>query len=277
MFGYVEKFFPEVVERIRRLPAAIKVALVLLLAVSPLVASHAAAASATVASLLGQRYSLSGSVILFSAVAFLVTVPVALLLINILRSRSTLVTFCRQWTHFDGHFSLLYLRIEVYLLRDKNSGSGFDSPEWQEIEPMLPEYSRLRGRLRKLLFLLDEGRLIIRRVPAWEQLCRKNPVLTENGYRTPFSFLLSLGNPIAAVNLDGQTVWSALHTAKEYLELLSYKNRALHKAVAEVRKSESANIRQGGTKPFPSWRLTRAWSRRRGKRAAAHAQAVSRI
>jgi len=137
MFGYVEKFFPEVVERIRRLPAAIKVALVLLLAVSPLVASHAAAASATVASLLGQRYSLSGSVILFSAVAFLVTVPVALLLINILRSRSTLVTFCRQWTHFDGHFSLLYLRIEVYLLRDKNSGSGFDSPEWQEIEPML--------------------------------------------------------------------------------------------------------------------------------------------
>ena len=94
-------------------------------------------------------------------------------------------------------------------------------------------------------FLLDKGRLIIRRVPAWEQLCRKNPVLTENGYRTPFSFLLSLGNPIAAVNLDGQTVWSALHTAKEYLELLSYKNRALHKAVAEVRKSESANIRQG--------------------------------
>ena len=117
---------------------------------------------------------------------------------------------------------------------------------------MLPEYWRLRGRLRKLLFLLDEGRLIIQRVPAWEELRRKNPVLTENEYRTPFSFLLNLGNPIAAVNLDGQTVWAALHIAEEYLEPLSYQNRALQKAVAEVRQSESVSIQQRESNHSPA-------------------------
>jgi hypothetical protein len=242
MFSYLEKFFPDLIERIRRLPATVKVVIAVVLALSPIVASRAPAIFAAISSLLDRQYSLSGSVVFIGALALLMVVPAAHYIAAIHRPRSTLVSFCREWTRFSSHFFLLYVRIEVYLLRDKSS--GFDSREWREIEPMLPEYWRLRGRLRKLLFLVDEGSLMIQRVPAWEDLRRKNPVLPENEYRTPFSFLLNVGNPIAAVNLDGQTVWAALHIAAEYLELLSYKHRAVQRAIAEARKPAMANIEQ---------------------------------
>jgi hypothetical protein len=242
MFSYLEKLFPDLIERIRRLPTAVKVAIALLLALSPIAASRAPATLAAITSLLDRQYSLSGSVVVLGALAFFMAVPAAYFIIAVLRPRSNLVAFCREWTHFSSQFFLLYLRIEVYLLRDKSS--GFDSREWREIEPMLPEYWRLRGRLRKLLFLVNEGQLIVQRVPAWEDLRKDNPVLTEGDYRTPFSFLLNLGNPIAAVNLDGQTVWAALHIADEYLELLSYKHRVLQKVVARERNSDSSSIQQ---------------------------------
>ena len=84
MLGYIEKFFPELVERIRRLPAAIKVALALVLALGPLVASRIPATFAAVASLLDQRYSVSGLVIILTALAFLMVVPAAHFLVTVL-------------------------------------------------------------------------------------------------------------------------------------------------------------------------------------------------
>jgi hypothetical protein len=39
MFTYLEKFFPDLIERIRRLPPTVKVLLAVLLAVSPIAAS----------------------------------------------------------------------------------------------------------------------------------------------------------------------------------------------------------------------------------------------
>jgi hypothetical protein len=81
-------------------------------------------------------------------------------------------------------------------------------------------------------------------VPAWEELRRKNPDVAESEYRTPFSFLLNVGNPIAAVNLDGQTVWAALHIAQEYLDILSYKHRSVHRVLQEARKPATESIEQ---------------------------------
>lgn len=242
MFTYLEKFFPDLIERIRRLPPAVKVLLAALLAVSPIAASFGPAILEIVSPLLAKQYGLSGSAIILGALALLMVVPVGQLIVAILRPRSTLVTFCRDWSRFSSHFFLLYLRIEVYLLRDKTP--AIDSKEWREIEPMLPEYWRLRSRLRKLLFLVDETRLIIQRVPAWEELRRKNSDLAETEYRTPFSFLLNVGNPIAAVNLDGQTVWAALHIAQEYLEILSYKHRSVHRVLQQARKPATESIEQ---------------------------------
>jgi hypothetical protein len=242
MFTYIEKFFPDLIERVRRLPSAVKVLVAVLLAASPIVASLGPAILAVIGPLLGQQYGLSGSAIILGAVTLLLVVPVAQIIATMLRPRSTLVNFCRDWTQFSDHFFLLYLRIEVYLLRDKNS--AIDSKEWREIEPMLPEYWRLRGRLRKLLFLVDEAQLMIQRVPAWEELRRKSPDLAENDFRTPFSFLLHVGNPMAAVNLDGQTVWAALHIAQEYLEVLSYKHRSVHRVLLQAGKPATGNVEQ---------------------------------
>jgi hypothetical protein len=75
MLSYIEKFFPELVERIRRLPASIRVALAVLLALSGLVASRTPAVFAAGAPLLDQRYSVSGSLILLTVMAFLIVVP----------------------------------------------------------------------------------------------------------------------------------------------------------------------------------------------------------
>jgi hypothetical protein len=242
MFTYIEKFFPDLIERIRRLPPALKILLVVLLAASPIVASLVPAALAIIGPLLAKQYSLGGSAIIVGAVILLMVVPVVQIIAAMLRPRSTLVKFCREWTQFSDHFFLLYLKIEVYLLRDKNS--AIDSKEWREIEPMMPEHWRLRGRLRKLLFLVDETRLMIQRMPTWEELRRNNPDLAENDFRTPFSFLLHIGNPIAAVNLNGKTVWAALHIAQEYLEILAYKHRSVQKALLQARKPATVNIEQ---------------------------------
>jgi|GEM_PF-3600204 len=242
MFSYIEKFFPDLIERIRRLPPAVKILLVVLLATSPIVGSLGPAMLAVIGPLLTKQYSLSGSVMIIGSVILVMSAPVVQVIARMLRPRSTLVNFCREWIQFSDHFFLLYLRIEVYLLRDKSS--AINSKEWRDIEPMLPEYWRLRGRLRKLLLLVDETRLMIQRVPAWEELRRKNPDLAENDFRTPFSFLLNVGNPIAAVNLDGQSVWAALHITQEYLEILSYKHRSVHKALLRARKPATGNVEQ---------------------------------
>ena len=129
MFTYIEKFFPDLIERVRRLPPAVKVLVAVLLAASPIVASLGPAILAVIGSLLGQQYGLSGSAIILGAVTLLMVVPVAQIIAAMLRPRSTLVNFCRDWTRFSDHFFLLYLRIEVYLLRDKNS--AIDSKEWR--------------------------------------------------------------------------------------------------------------------------------------------------
>ena len=160
--------FFHLIQRIRHLPAAVKIAIAVALALSPIAASRAPETLAAITYLLDRHYTLSGSVVVLGALAFFMVVPAAHFIATVLRPRSTMVAICREWTRFSSHFFLLYLRIEVYLLRDK--GPGFDSREWQEIEPMLPEYWRLRGRLRKLLFSVDEGKLTVQRVPAWEDL-----------------------------------------------------------------------------------------------------------
>lgn len=237
MLDYLDKLFPAIFERLRRLPIAIKIALLLILALSPLAAAHIPDGIAVGRAFLGHEFTLSG---LSIAIGILVCVLLVLLIyyvVSLLRDRSRLATFSREWTLYSSHYFLLYTHIEVYLLSDSTTECG--ASEWGQLESLLPEYRRLRSRVRQSFFLLGEERVMIQKVPAWEELRRTTAVLNENDFRTPFSFLLNFGNPLAAVNLYGQAVWAALQIADEYLELLSYKNRAVHKMMAEADASHT--------------------------------------
>src|SRR5688572_12781042 len=98
MFSYLEKFFPDLIERIRRLPPAVKIAIAVILALSPIAASRAPETLAAIIYLLERHYTLSGSVVVLGALAFFMVVPAAHFIATILRPRSTLVAFCREWT-----------------------------------------------------------------------------------------------------------------------------------------------------------------------------------
>ena len=91
-------------------------------------------------------------------------------------------------------------------------------------------YWAFQKQLSELLRLVGEDALAVSADHDFKDLKAESRYLARRGYGTPFSFLLGLGNPIAAVNLHGDEIWAALNISREFVEQLTYKHRYVKKA-----------------------------------------------
>jgi hypothetical protein len=92
----------------------------------------------------------------------------------------------------------------------------------------IKEWHQRREVLRELLYLASEENLIMKDVPDWQRLKRQEQYIEEGDYKTPFSFILDFGNPVAMINLHGGAVWSAWHISQEFIENLSWQYPSLN-------------------------------------------------
>ena len=87
----------------------------------------------------------------------------------------------------------------------------------------------MRRKVRELVFLIGEDNLIIKKIPDWEKLVKENECLSDDQYKSPFSFMTEFNNPVYAVNKFGKPLWDALHISEEFIEYLTYRHQFLKK------------------------------------------------
>lgn len=127
---------------------------------------------------------------------------------------SEIMEFVREWLAFSQFFFLFFNQIDCFV-RFK------ESEKFPENE--IREWHDRRWKLRELLYHCCEDNLVIKEVPDWERLKRDENYIVDNGYKTPFSFMLDFGNPVRMINMHGSAIWSAYHIASEFIEILSWK------------------------------------------------------
>lgn len=245
MFDYLEKFFPELIPSIRRMHPAKRVALVLLLVTIPAIAGYAYNKRAEILALLAQNYIFPGYVVATILVAMPIAAALIALTLQARARRSRLAQFCSQWEKFRQFFLVFFTQIEGWLLHH----GGLPRPNskaWDDAVQMMNEYNEYAehcANLRRLLFLVGEQNLIVKRVPHWEELKREHEVIREGEYDTPFSFLLDIRNPVGSVNHYGAAIWGALHLSSEFVEYLAYKHAHLQKIIG-ARQEERVHAKR---------------------------------
>ena len=230
MLEQIEKIFPGFLMRLRRLPLVAKVALLIAILIgAPALAwvyDHWAIVNAWLQR--EMRIPLYG--LFLAALACGVIVVSVPLLAQGARVRRDLRRFLTEWLEFKEEFELLCIRIDSYLIRDREAKNGMS--ELDDLLPSVREYRQRRGRLRALIFRIGEQHLVPLRSLRWEALKAKSIRFREGEYLTPFSFLVDLGNPIAEWNHHHDEIWETLHLADEFVEYLCLKYPALKKLAA---------------------------------------------
>ena len=226
MFEQIEKVFPGFLTRIRQFPAIARAALVLMILTGPAgLAWFYTRVSGN--AWLRRELRIPPNIVLIAAILL------ALICISLgwlrhqTNTRRKLQKFLADWLEFRDSFFLLCVRIDAYLIKERNSSRSWeeDLKELRKLLPAISEYWSLRGRLREDVFRVGEEHLCANRSVRWDALKKKNPFLSEHA--TPFSFLLDRGQPIAEWNLHHDQIWEALFITDEFVEYLRFRHPAL--------------------------------------------------
>lgn len=224
LFSDLEKLIPEAIEFVRTL--SLRKRLLILLA---LVGGSGASTAAYKyrESILGLlRTKTEQPIYLFLLVALVSTllVPGFLLYRKLMARRSLMLRFAETWLQYKELLELLMLEIDVYLLdqNDQNKNLSLN-----KLLPGIKEYHQQRSKLREMLFFIGEGNLAITKNHHWQELKTEYEIFKSRDYQTPFSFLVDLGNPVAATNLHGKEIGEAVAISDQFIEYLSYKHKGI--------------------------------------------------
>jgi hypothetical protein len=145
---------------------------------------------------------------------------------------NSIADFVREWLDFEDFFLVFFIEVDTSI-RD------LEKKDWlsEERTSKVREWHRRRGVLRELLYLAGEDNLILQDVPDWQRLKRQEQYSEEGNYKTPFSFILDFVNPMAMINLHGNTVWAAWHISKEFIEVLSWQYPKIKEILTRARSA----------------------------------------
>ena len=121
-------------------------------------------------------------------------------------------------------------------------------PEFEDLAPDIEEWAGRIRKLRELLFRVGEENLIVQPIPSWIDLATSDDYIKRLGYRTPFSYLLDMRNPIGFVNHHLNASWGSIWISYEYLEFLSYRYEDVKRVMKETTSSgyyERQSLREG--------------------------------
>jgi len=216
MLQYLTTFFPDYVDKIRKLSISKKILTVSLLVSLPFILAY----RKFIHQLLLSSVSINGYSILMLFI-------IVLALINLKKKskRKLLVSFVKEWVTFSKNFEMIYFLTDIWLHRGEEKKDDL----WDKMVPYLEKHWPAREKLRELLFLLGENNLLVYENKHWLQLKKEEQLFLERDYNSPFSFLLDLGNPIAEINYHGKAINWSMTIAKEFLEHLMYKYPYLKK------------------------------------------------
>jgi hypothetical protein len=225
MLDQIEKVFPGLLARLRRLPWVARV--VVLLAILAGVPGLAWIYENYRYVDLWLRSELRVPVyaLLLAALGVGALATAARWLGRLTRLRRGLRRFLAAWLDFKSEFELLCIRIDAYLITSRDAPKPLEGLE--ELLPSVSEYWDRRGRLREAIFRVGEDRLKSLRSARWEALKARSALFHERDYLTPFSFLADLRNPIAEWNHHHDEIWQALHLADEFVEHLRFRHPTL--------------------------------------------------
>ena len=109
---------------------------------------------------------------------------------------------------------------------------------------ILEEFHQSKDSLRKQLFLLGEEILITQEIPDWKALKTSSAFIQAQGYKTPFSCILDIKNPVASINLHGDILWMAHNISYEFIEYLSFTNNEIATMLTEQREKNKEILHQ---------------------------------
>jgi len=236
MIDHIERFFPEAIRWVQKLPLVIRILVfIIFLAILALIGYLLKIYPAIISFLLLEIRIPIYSIILIIAgiVLFLGTVA---LIRNSIKGRALLKQFYKEWSEFADFLGFLHVLIESYLLE---KSPRIDSDAAKKVFARIKEYRNRRAKLRQLIFQVGESNLMVQKIPGWENLKQHNPNFKKRDYNTPFSYLLDIVNPIAAINLHGKTVREVYYISFEFMEYLEYKYPFLKKVRIAKEKRET--------------------------------------
>jgi hypothetical protein len=226
MLEYVKTLFPELVEKVKTTKVITRIGILLLILFVLFIWNY----RENVHKILLKEISITGYfVLLFILILVFIYISFTLF-IHKVKSRY-LKQFVIEWLSFKKEFDWLYTLVEVWLFRGDKKNDSDDLKKLQDIGAQAEVYYRSRDILRELLFRIGEEHLIVYDNKHWSQIKNKAAIFKDRDYKTPFSFLLDLGAPIAEINLNGEAIKWSLATSEEYIEHLSYKYKYIKKIV----------------------------------------------
>ncbi len=219
MLEKIEKIFPEVIPALRRQTVAVRVVVVVFLLIAPFMAVRfGGPVAAAVRN--GQTVEVPVAAMALGITIVVMVTTLGAFLWSWLRRRARLKRFLAEWLAFRQEFFLLHTRVGTWLLKNR---SGFNDPDWPQIESGLSQYWARGERLRRLVYQIGEPQLVGADNQYWLQLKREQKIFDERDYLSPFSFLLDLRAPIAQINHHGEAIWRALQISDDYVEYLRFK------------------------------------------------------
>lgn len=220
MLEYLKIFFPQLIERIKNSSIIVKISFILLIILFPLLILFLWNNWTELDKILSADIKTNGYQLLLILLSLSLIILLAFLFFK--KSKKKLLKlFVKEWLEFMKNFDLLYMYVDVWLLRDKTEKQ--DEDLWSKMVIHLEKYWPARDRLRKLLFAIGENTLVVYENKHWVQLKSEDDLFKERNYESPFSLLLDLGAPIGEINYHRKAINWSMKISQEYIEHLGYK------------------------------------------------------
>jgi len=232
MLEYLKTFFPKEIERIKNSSHIAKIIYVVILILLPILLVYIWRNKNVIDKLLSADIKTTGYQILF---AFLLLSLISFLSYLLLKhsKKKLLKLFIKEWWEFKKNFELLYMFIDVWLIRDRTEEK--DEDLWNKIIFHLEIFWPARDHLRKLLFEIGENKLMVYENKHWIQLKNEDELFKERNYEGPFSLLLDLSAPIGEINHHRKPINWSIKISEEFIEHLCYKYPYLAKYSSKLK------------------------------------------
>ncbi len=241
MLKYIEKLFPEILEKLRKWSLFKRITIFVGLAILTLSARYLFGYKSQVMPFLSKEVTLPIYAYLGLFLSIILVLSLSRVIIRIGRRRRLLKQFVTEWMEFFYFCNRFFDDIALYLMEKNPKKQKFYD---DKISKQFQIYHESRYSLRKLIHSIGEDYLIIKGNPSWEAIKkirtehkdkdgyqkitgREPPLFRQDQYKSPFSFLLDLGGPIMEVNHRSGVISDALNISIEYIEYLIYEHSFL--------------------------------------------------